>query len=509
MQANLAKILVVGMVLWAGNGPLTAQPVITRAPVSQTATWGGTATFSVQATDVGPLTYQWQLNGTNLQNNIITTVAGNGMGTYAGDGGPATSASLNEPQGAAFDAAGNLYIADNNNNRVRKVDANGIITTVAGNGVGAASGGGSLSGDGGAATQAGLYRPNNLAFDAAGNMYIADIFNQRIRKVDTNGRISTVAGSFGPGFLGDGGPAIVACFDYPASVALDSSGNLFIADLANSRIRVVDTNGIIRTMAGTFGNLSHPQGVAIDASGNCYIADTYNGRVCRVDTNGSFTTVAGKGNGYGGDGGAATNAYLNQPWGVTVDAAGNMFIADLHNNKIRKVAADGIITTVAGNFFPGFSGDGGAATSASLNSPACVTLDAAGNLFIADWKNNRIRKVLYTSHPSLTLNNVTPTNAGNYSVVITGAAGSVTSSVAALTLQLPPIRPVFTPANGTFNFTWNAVSNRSYQLQYSVDLTTTNWLNLGSPITATSNSVSTSDVLDSGQQRYYRVRLVP
>jgi hypothetical protein len=484
--------------------------------------WGGNATFSVMVTDVGPLTYQWRLNGTNLPNNIITTVAGNGIATYAGDGGLATKASLNQPQGVAFNAAGNLFIADNNNDRVRMVDMNGIITTVAGNGVGAGSGGGSLSGDGGAATKAGLYRPNNLAFDMSGNMYIADIFNQRIRKVHTNGNISTVAGSFGPGFLGDGGPAIVAAFYNPACVALDSTGNLFIADLFNSRIRKVDTNGIITTVAGgggmnpgeggaaTNAALSTPQGVALDAGGNYYIADTLNNRIRKVDTNGIITTVAGKGSGtYGGDGGSATNAYLSQPWGMTVDAAGNMFIADLANNMIRKVATNGIITTVAGNRVPNFSGDGGAATNASLDNPACVALDAAGNLFIADWKNNRIRKVLYTTHPTLALYNVSTTNAGNYSVIITSASGSVTSSVASLTLQLPPLAPLFTASNGLCTFTWSAVSNQTYQLQSATNLAAPVWLDLGSPVTDTSNAVSASDTVGADSQRFYRVRLWP
>lgn len=504
-------------------GQLLAQPVIITQPVNQTVFLGDNAAFGVMVTGVGPFTYQWRLKGTNLPNNIITSVAGNGTNAFSGDGGSATNASLNQPQGVAFDAAGNLLIADNNNDRVRKVDANGIITTVAGNGVGASSNGGSFSGDGGAATDAGLFRPNNLAFDASGNMYIADIFNNRVRKIDTNGIIVTAAGSFGPGSFGDNGPATSAALNLPASVALDVVGNLFIADLANSRVRKVDTNGIITTVAGKSGigfsgdggpatnaMLNSPQGVACDAIGNFYIADSYNRRIRKVDTNGIITTMAGGGGKFPGDNSAATNALLNSPWGLALDSVGNMYFADKDYCTIRKINTNGIITTVAGKpLMAGYSGDGGVATNASLNAPACVALDAAGNLFIADWNNNRIREVHLAGSPTITLSHVSITNAGNYAVVITSPSGSVTSGVVTLTLQLPPITPTFTSSNGLCTFTWGAIAQRKYHLQSTTNLATPNWIDLGSQITATSNSISTTNAVGPDEQRYYRVRLVP
>lgn len=461
-------------------------------------------------------------------NGIITTVAGSGGVTYVGDNGAATNANLHYPQGVGFDAAGNLYIADNNNDRVRQVDTNSIITTVAGNGIGSGTNGGSFSGDGGAATNAGLYRPNNLAFDAVGDMYIADIFNNRVRMVNANDVITTVAGNGTNGDYGDGGPAINAGLALPACVALDASGNLFIADLAFGRIRKVDTNGIITTVAGggsqypgdggaaTNASLRGPQGVAVDVAGNFYIADSLgpsllplNGRVRRVDTNGIITTVAGGGGLLRSDGYAATNALLGQPWGVVLDAIGNMYIADKGFNLVRKVDTNGIITTVAGKFSTGFSGDGGAATNATLNGPACVALDAAGNLYIADWYNNRIREVHFAGFPTLTLNNVSVSNAGTYTVVVTSPGGSVTSSNVTLTVVVPPDILAFATTNGVLNFTWNTQSNLTYQLQYTTNLATPVWQNIGSSITATNGTAAASDISDVDAQRFYRVQWVP
>ncbi len=446
-------------------------PIIISQPVSWTQWVGGYVTFSVGISNAGPFTCQWQFNGTNLSNNFITTVAGNGAAAYAGDGRPATTASLYYPQGVGFDVLGNLYIADNNNDRVRRVDTNGIITTVAGNGAFSSSGGGSFSSDGGAATNAGLYRPNNVTFDAAGNMFIADIFNNRVRKVDTNGIITTVAGkTTTQGFSGDGGAATNAVFNYPADVAFDGRGNWFIADLFNHRVRKVDTNGIINTVAGggsqtpgdggaaTNAALSVVQGVALDTTGNLYIADTGAGRVQKVDTNGIITTIAGGGANLSANGIMATNAQLYKPWGVALDAIGNIFFADEGYNLVRKVDTNGIITTVAGNIFAhGFSGDGGAATNAALYGPACVALDGAGDLFIADWNNNRIRKVTNTQGPILSLSNVGSGNQGWYQLVVTGAGGSVTSSVVNLTVVSTPL--IYqTEANSNGSIRLNCVS---------------------------------------------------
>ncbi len=352
---------------------------------------------------------------------IITTVAGSGGGFqcigfctsgsgFSGDGGSATSAQLSGPAGIALDSAGNLYIADQYNNRIRKVSPQGIIITVAGNGTGSPNGG-SFSGDGGSATSAGLWSPTSVAVDAAGNLYIADTTNQRIRKV-SNGVITTVAGGGAGTFSGDGGPATSASLYFPTGVAVDGAGNLYIADSYNNRIRKVSSAGIITTVVGngtgalytgtffgdgspaTSAGLNNPQGVAVDSSGIPYIADTQNNRVRRISPNGVISTVAGNGSpGFSGDGASATGAQLNTPTGVATDNAGNLYIADCNNNRVRKVSPGGNISTVAGSSSQGFSGDNGPATSAQLSGACGVAVDSANNLYIADSGNNRVRKV--------------------------------------------------------------------------------------------------------------------
>ena len=330
-----------------------------------------------------------------IANGMITTVAGNGSYGFRGDNGPATSAQLYGPAGVAVDPTGNLYISDSGNNRIRKV-ANGVITTVAGRGT---SG---FSGDGGPATSAQLQGPAGIAADPAGNLYISDSGNNRIRKV-ANGVITTVAGNGTAGFGGDGGPASNAQFN-PAGLCVDSGGNLYIADSGNQRIRKV-SNGVVSTVAGNgtagFGGDGGPaaaaqlfavQAVAVDSAGNVYIAEP--ARVRKVSS-GVITTVAGNGTfGFSGDGGPATSAQfaLYSPRGIAVDSAGNLFIADTQNSRVRKVS-NGIVTTVAGNGTPGFSGDGGPAAGAQLSTPLGVAVDSAGNLYIMDVSNERIRKV--------------------------------------------------------------------------------------------------------------------
>jgi uncharacterized protein (TIGR03437 family) len=326
-----------------------------------------------------------------VANGVITTVAGNGTQGFGGDNGPATSAQL-QPSGVAVDSAGSLYIADSPNNRIRKV-ANGVITTVAGNGTPG------FGGDNGPATSAQLYYPSGVAVDAAGNVYIADTFNNRVRKI-SGGVITTVAGNGTPSFGGgDNGPATSAQLYYPSGVAVDSAGDLYIADTESSRIRKI-ANGVITTVAGGGTSpsdyLSFPDGVAVDSAGNLYIADTRNNLIRKV-SNGVITTVAGTGTqGFSGDNGPATSAQLYWPWGVAVDSAGNLYIAD--NDRIRKVA-NGAIITVAGNGGFGFSGDSGPATSAELYQPEGVAVDSAGNVYVADFANNRIRILTPTGSP--------------------------------------------------------------------------------------------------------------
>jgi sugar lactone lactonase YvrE len=435
----VAILLSVAQIGWTQTGP-----VIVQQPAGQSVRSGSNVNFSVSVAGTGPFFYQWQFNGANLPPHI-TTVAGTGMSGYSGDGGAATNASLDYPADVVVDAVGNLFVADYYNNRVRKVDTSGLITSVAGT----ANQG--FSGDGGAAVNASLKWPSGVAVDAAGNLFLADSGNNRVRKVDTNGLITTLAGNGGSGCSGDGGAATNAELDQPWGVAVDGSGNVFFSDCYNQRICVVQTNGLIQTIAGngladysgdgdaaTNASLYYPSGVALDASGNLFIADYLNNRVRKVDTSGIITTAAGGGTGLLGDGGPALNASLYYPSGVAVDPNGNLFIADTDNNRIRKVDANGIITTVAGNGTEAYSGDGGAATNAGLYEPWDVAADAFGNLFIADTENSRVRKVFAFQTPTLALTNLTAAEAGSYSVVVSNSYGSVTSSVALLSVLLPP-----------------------------------------------------------------------
>ncbi len=346
------------------------------------------------------------------RSGIITTVAGNGKCgfdtsvCFSGDGGPAVLAQLSAPSGVTVDGAGNLYIADSFNNRIRKVDSSGIITTVVGSGP-TGYGVGGFGGDGGRATAANLYFPYSVALDGAGNIFISDEGNYRIRKVDSLGIITTAGGNGTYGWGGDGRQATNAELDFCEGVFPAANGNVYIADTGNNRLRVVNSAGIITTAAGTgefgFSGDGGPAtaatfesviSVAADSLGNVFITDSGNNRIRKIDTSGIINTVAGDGTaGSGGDGGPAILAQLNFPRGVTVDESGNLFITDTLNHRIRKVDSFGIITTVAGNGIPGFSGDGGPATSAQLSGPTNVILDTSGNLYIADSSNFRIRKV--------------------------------------------------------------------------------------------------------------------
>jgi uncharacterized protein (TIGR03437 family) len=331
----------------------------------------------------------------------ISTVAGIGVHGFTGDGGPATAANLAFPAGITFDSSGNLYIGDTANSRVRKVDTNGTITTFAG------TGDFGDFGDTNVATKAGINRPYGLAIDKAGNLYIADTYNDSIRKVAASSNImSTFAGNGMQGFGGDGGGATGALLDTPTALVLDPAGNLYIADTLNNRIRKVGTDGNMTTFAGngnaapfgdggpaTSASLNHPEGLAIDNAGNIYVADTESHRVRKVAPGGTITTVAGNGSGgFQGDGGPATKASLYYPKGLAIDASsGNLYIADWLNSRIRVVTPDGNIFTVAGNGEYDYNGDGGPATSAALRFPWGLTVDAAGKVYVADDENSVIR----------------------------------------------------------------------------------------------------------------------
>jgi sugar lactone lactonase YvrE len=336
----------------------------------------------------------------------IRTIAGDGTAGASGDGGPAINAKLNGPSDMAVDSKGNVYIADAYSSRVRKVDQNGVISTVAG------TGSCTYNGDGIPAVTASVCQPYGIDVDAAGNLYIADTYNSRVRKVDTSGTISTIAGTGTGGFGGDGGLATSAAVNTPTEVAVDAAGNLFIADRGNYRVRKIDTSGIISTVAGNGSAGYSGDGgpavnasfntiwsVEVDAAGNLYVSDIYNSSIRKINTSGIVSTLTGGGYGFSGDGGPATNAQISNSYGLGVDAAGNVYIADTYNNRIRKISTGGIITTIAGNGIGGFSGDGGAPTSAAINNPFAVTVDAMGNIYIADINNQRIREIQQSISP--------------------------------------------------------------------------------------------------------------
>jgi sugar lactone lactonase YvrE len=338
----------------------------------------------------------------------ITTVAGTGTGGYSGDGGLSISANIFYAFGVGVDKAGNFYIADTGNNRIRKVNlSNYVITTVAG------SDKSGFCGDGGPATSACLSQPTGVALDSAGNLYIADNANYRIRRVDTTGKITTYAGNGSPTFCGDGQPATLACLHAPTSVAVDAKGNVYVADEYTCRVReILASNHTITTVAGNgaigfsgdggpaiFAELSGPTGVAVDPLGNIYIADNDNHRIRRVNPSGIISTIAGNGNPiFCGDGGAATSSCLRAPYGVAVDGSGNVFIADTGNDRIRKVtAATKKISTVAGGGVG--LGDNGPATKAGLSVPFGVAVfptsaaSTAKSMYISDTGDKRIRRV--------------------------------------------------------------------------------------------------------------------
>jgi sugar lactone lactonase YvrE len=339
----------------------------------------------------------------------IDTIAGTGTAGIAGDGGPAIAAELNHPRQLAVDAAGNVFVAEVDNHRVRRIDPGGTISSVAGTTAG-------FSGDLGPATAAQLRRPVDVAVDTGGNVFVADLDNHRIRRIDAvTGIITTVAGTTG-GFSGDGGPATAAQLFAPYSIAVDTGGNLFIGDLGNQRVRRVDAvSGIITTVAGTgtpgfsgdggpaiAADLYQPIDVVVDGAGTFLVADFSNQRVRRIDgATGVITTVLGTGTaGTAGDGGLGTAAETAGPVGLTFDMDGSLFVVELDNRRVRRIdAASGLVFTVAGTGAAGTSGDGGPATAATMEGPFGAALAADGALLVADRLGHQIRRAAVVPAP--------------------------------------------------------------------------------------------------------------
>lgn len=332
----------------------------------------------------------------------VRTVVGTGAAGFRGDDGPAGKAALRYPYAVAVDGAGELWVADTYNFRVRRVAPDGTISTAAG------SGGFRNAPEGAPAAQGALTGPRGVAADAAGNVYIADTGGNRIRKVLPDGGMVTVAGTGMYGYFNDGGPAVEAAVAAPRAVAVDGEGNLYYSDGNSHTIRKIDAHGVIARFAGSYeasgfagdggqaadARLAGPEGLALDGLGNLYAADSANHRVRRIAPDGTISTVAGNGQAEStGDGGAAIEAGLNLPAGVAVDGAGNLYIAEFRGGRVRKVAPDGVISTYAGDGSRGYGGDGGPAVEAALRDPYGLAVDPAGNLYIADANGARIRKV--------------------------------------------------------------------------------------------------------------------
>jgi len=372
--------------------------------------------------------------GFNTSAQYISTFAGRKTTDtlrYSGDGGLAVNALLNGCTGVAVDGAGNVYIADRDNNVVRKVNTAGVISTFAGTGVAG------YSGNGGSATAAMLNKPAALVTDGAGNVYVSDQGNNRIRKINAMGIISNYAGIGVAAYTGDADSATAAAINGPDGLAIDASGNLYIADAGNNAIRMVSTSGIISTVAGngtigsagdggpaTAASLYSPSGVATDAAGNLYIADVLNNKIRKVSGTGVITTIAGTGvAGNTGNGSAAIAATLRYPTGVSVDGSGNVYIADQGNYNVRVINTSGIITNYAGTSTSGYDGDGGLATAAKLGAPKSVYVDGWGRVYVSDITNHIVRVV--TASASVT----SATNSNKLTVFPNPTDGNVTISM--------------------------------------------------------------------------------
>ncbi len=413
----------------------------------------GTNNLTVTAFDISGNSSSVQLAVTFNPQLLVSTLAGNGTVGGAGDGGAAVVAQLWSPRAVAVDGQDNVFVADTQNHRIRRIAPSGVITAFAGTGILGSSG------DGGPATEATLNEPRSVIADSAGNVYIGDYRNHRVRKVAPDGKISTVAGTGVEGVRGDGGLATQAEMSTPLGLALDAQGNLYIAETGGNRVRKVNaSDGKISTVAGsgdvgfsgdggpaTAARFDFLSGLAVDRQGNLYIVDQGNYRLRKVNaSDGRISTIAGTGTpGYNGDNIPASTAQLNETRLITLDAAGDLYLADQVNHRIRKITlSTGVITTVAGSGVGGFGGDNGAPATALLNFPTGVAVDAQGNLYIADGGNQRIRKVQAAANvravASISAASFTPNLASEALAAAFGVNLAATTQVAA-SVPLPTV----------------------------------------------------------------------
>lgn len=437
----------VSSVIWQSDRGATGAAVYTPSTGAWTATGvplsPGNNVFTITARDAANNLGRTIFSINSTPDAVLVTVAGTGNFGATPDGGQAAAANISRPWQIALDGAGNLYFTDTNNNTVRKVAPNGTITTIAG-----IAGSAGFSGDGELATAARLNQPAGVAVDGAGNVYISDVNNSRVRKITAaDGKIRTIAGSGQPGFNGDGGPATAAALNFPYGLAVDKDGNVFVADFSNHRVRkITASTGVISTVAGTGtatfngddklateASVNAPINVTLDNNGNLVIADSNNHRIRRINSaDGKISTIVGSGTqGFAGDGGQATEARVSIPAGVVFDSAGNLYFADRGNSRVRKVAAGtNIITTIAGLGLSGFNGDGLAALASRLATPNSIAVDAVGNVYIGDRENFRVRRIIFASSSdtvaptiAVTVPTITPTFTTNASpLTVSGAA---------------------------------------------------------------------------------------
>ena len=389
---------------------------------------------------------------------VVSTLAGSGTPGYTD--GTGTSAQFKNPYGVAVDGAGNVYVADRYNHRIRKITTSGVVSTLAGSGTP-----GNADGTG---TSAQFYNPTGVAVDGAGNVYVADLSNHRIRKITTSGVVSTLAGSTS-GYTDGTGTS--AKFKNPSGVAVDGAGNVYVADEYNHRIRKITTSGVVSTLAGstsgytdgtgTSAQFYNPFGVAVDGAGNVYVADQGNHRIRKITTSGVVSTLAGSTSGY--TDGTGTSAKFAYPFGVAVDGAGNVYVGDYNNQRIRKITASGVVSTLAGNGTYGYTD--GTGTSAKFKNPTGIAVDGAGNVYVADESNHRIRKITFCSETTETITaNVCDTytspsgrhtwfETGIYKDTIPNAAGCDSILTINLTVIATPIGTVSTLAGSTQGYT--------------------------------------------------------